>query len=60
MMISLPPPRKARTRKILVVLSEEEHGPLESLAISRGEPVAAMARTLIVEALKQVEPPSPP
>lgn len=51
--LQLPPPRAAiRQKKVLVALTDEEHKELQALADTRSEPVATVARTLIVTAME--------
>jgi len=51
--LKLPPPRvAARTRKVMVALTAEEHEELSKLATERSEPPATVARMLMVAALE--------
>lgn len=53
--IKLPPPRAAiRAKRVLVALTAGEYEGLVSLAESRQEPPAGVARMLIVSALESL------
>lgn len=52
MEIRLPPRGEKRTKRVLMALSLAEYSPLERLARERDEPIAVVARTVLVEALK--------